>query len=146
MLGLPRKCFFACEALLSIAYDTSNTPVSGKDLCTRLGLPPRTLESMMQTLVREGILRGVRGPSGGYILARARNAVTLAQICEALNDVDETFESTTALGSQILGPIHQNLHAQSIAFLGNITLEDLCQQAASAGIALPNAALMDFTI
>lgn len=146
MLGLSKKCFFACEAVLTIAYDTSNSAVSGKDLCVRLGLPPRYLESMMQTLVRAGILRGIRGPSGGYSLAKSRSAISLGDLCDALMDEDERFTSTTDLGAKILIPIHQNLHSHSIAFLSTISLEDICQKAASSGIALYNAPLMDFTI
>ena len=63
---LPRKGILAIAAVVDIALNDRDHPVSAKTLATRHGLPPRHLEPVLQALVREGILRGIRGPGGGY--------------------------------------------------------------------------------
>ena len=87
MLRLSRKLMFAIEAVVDIAYHTADTPVQSKDIATRQDIPRRYLEQVLQQLVREGVLRGVRGPRGGYRLARERRRVTLGQITRALYEV-----------------------------------------------------------
>jgi Rrf2 family iron-sulfur cluster assembly transcriptional regulator len=54
----------------------------------RHGLPRRYLESVLQSLVRDGILKGIRGPHGGYELARERRGVTADDILRAAGTVD----------------------------------------------------------
>jgi DNA-binding IscR family transcriptional regulator len=44
-------------------------------LAARHRLPLRHLEPVLQALVRDGILKGIRGPQGGYALARERNRI-----------------------------------------------------------------------
>jgi hypothetical protein len=71
---LPRKGLLAIAAVVDVALQTDGRPISAKTLTTRHGLPRRHLESVLQSLVRDGILKGIRGPQGGYELARERRA------------------------------------------------------------------------
>lgn len=64
------KLVLALEAVTDIAFHSGVDPVQSQDISERLGLPRRYLEQVMQQLVRAGILRGVRGPRGGYRMAR----------------------------------------------------------------------------
>jgi Rrf2 family transcriptional regulator, iron-sulfur cluster assembly transcription factor len=50
------------------------------------------LEIILAALVREGILKGSRGPRGGYELARERHKVTANDILRAAGAVDESGE------------------------------------------------------
>ena len=63
---LPRKGILAITAVIDIALHARSGPVAAKALATRHGLPPRRLEPVLQALVRHGILKGTRGPRGGY--------------------------------------------------------------------------------
>src|SRR5918999_3064926 len=72
MLRPSKKLVLALEAVTDIAYHGGVEPVQSQDIARRLNLPRRYLEQVMQQLVRAGILRGVRGPRGGYRLARER--------------------------------------------------------------------------
>ena len=74
MLRLSKKMMFAIEAVLDIAYHSSAEPVQSRDITRRQGIPRRYLEQALQHLVRNGLLIGVRGPRGGYRLARERRA------------------------------------------------------------------------
>ena len=76
MIRLSKKALLALEAVVDIAYNARPEPVQSKELTQRQGIPQRYLEQVMQQLVRAGILRGVRGPRGGYRLARERRRIT----------------------------------------------------------------------
>src|SRR5262245_44392101 len=77
---LPRKSILAITAVIDIALNARGRPVAAKALATRHSLPPRHLEPVLQALVRHGILKGVRGPRGGYELARERSRITADDI------------------------------------------------------------------
>lgn len=146
MLGLPRKIFHAIEAVLLLSYRVTADPVSGKELCEKLNLPPRYLEAMMQQLVRVGILRGVRGPSGGYILARSPERISLTDICLALREDEELPEPHTALGTKLLLTVYEQMQEHSLKYLDTVTLATLAADAEALQIKRDGALLMDYTI
>ena len=80
---LPRKALLAIAAVVDVALNARDRPVSAKALAARHGLPPRHLEPVLQALVHEGILRGLRGPHGGYALARERDSIGIDEIVRA---------------------------------------------------------------
>jgi DNA-binding IscR family transcriptional regulator len=59
---LPRKGLLAIAAVVDVALNARDRPVSAKALAARHGLPPRHLEPVLQALVHDGILRGVCEP------------------------------------------------------------------------------------
>ena len=65
------------------------------DFCNKIRhkLPPRHLEPVLQALVHDGILKGVRGPHGGYELARERKRITAEDILRAAGNAEEASES-----------------------------------------------------
>lgn len=80
MLRLSKKTLLALEAVVDVAYNARPDPVQSKEITKRQGIPQRYLEQVMQQLVREGVLKGVRGPRGGYRLARERRRITVGEI------------------------------------------------------------------
>ena len=72
-------------------------PVSAKALAARHGLPPRHLEPVLQALVHEGILRGIRGPRGGYELGREQRRITAAEILRAAGTSTRTATASQRL-------------------------------------------------
>lgn len=139
MLRLSRKLIFAIEAVVDIAYNAAEIPVQSNDIATRQNIPRRYLEQVLQQLVREGVLRGVRGPRGGYRLARERRRVTLGQITRivaAMEDTTDPVESSTGsqLGREVLRPIWQELQDEALAKLDEISIEDLCRSARESGV------------
>src|SRR3984957_7853447 len=130
MMMPSKKLFYAVEAVLYIAYNSGQGPITGRDIAERQGLPPRYLEQLMQKLVRGGVLRGVRGPHGGYLLARERRRITVADICEVLNsekdDQDMKGYGGTPLGGKVVLPVWETAHQQTMDTLRQINLADLC--------------------
>src|ERR1700727_1850634 len=108
MIALPKKLYYAVEAVLYIAYNAGHGPISSRDIAEKQKLPSRYLEQLMQKLVRGGILRGVRGPRGGYVLARERRRITVGDICAVLNEEELNEQDGyggTPLGDKIVLPV-----------------------------------------
>jgi Rrf2 family transcriptional regulator, iron-sulfur cluster assembly transcription factor len=89
---LPRKALLAVAAVIDVAMQDHGQPISAKTLAARHELPPRHLEPVLQALVRCGILKGIRGPRGGYELARDRHRVTANDILRAAGTVEDGEE------------------------------------------------------
>jgi Rrf2 family transcriptional regulator, iron-sulfur cluster assembly transcription factor len=151
MLRLTKKMLFAIEAVVDIAYNAGNLPVQSSEITTRQGIPRRFLEPVLQQLVRAGILAGVRGPRGGYRLARERRRIALGEIIRvvrSLETADDPIEDPAGaeLGHKVVRPLWQELQEEVMARLDGITIEDLCLRAHKAGIAGEFGARLDFTI
>src|SRR5437016_3780071 len=77
---LPRKSFIALAAVIDIGLTACPQPLNANALAARHRLPARYLESVLQRLVREGILDAKRGPQGGYTLGRDLPVTTVGDI------------------------------------------------------------------
>jgi Rrf2 family protein len=76
---------YASRALLSLALHAGQTqPTSVRDIAERTGLPQPYLEQILLALKGAGLVRSKRGVGGGYVLARAPEAITLSQIVSAV--------------------------------------------------------------
>ncbi len=146
MLTPSRKTFYAVEAVLFIAYNCKAGPISSAEIADQQRLPTRYLEPLMQKLVRAGILRGVRGPSGGYVLGRERRRITLKDICDVVEEEHALPESTMPLGQQVLNPEVSNLLGIWSGSLNEITIAYLCDRANALGIENIAITATDFAI
>ncbi len=150
MFRLSRKTLLALEAVIDIAFNARPEPVQAKEITARQGVPQRYLEQVMQQLVRAGILKGVRGPRGGYRLAKERRRISVGDIVRAAELAeDENGEEAmprSELGLRIVTPFIQSLQDEVMARLEAITVEDLCQQARAAGVNACEPITADFTI
>ena len=150
MLRLSRKTLLALEAVIDIAFNARPEPVQAKEITARQGVPQRYLEQVMQQLVRAGILKGVRGPRGGYRLARERRRISVGdvvRIAEAIEDAEEEkVRPRSELGLRIVAPLIQNLQDDVMGRLDGISIEDLCQQARAHGVELAGGTGSDFAI
>jgi Rrf2 family transcriptional regulator, iron-sulfur cluster assembly transcription factor len=130
---LSRKGILAIAAVIDVALNSQARPVSAKALASRHGLPPRHLEPVLQALVHEGILRGVRGPRGGYELGRGTEKITANEILRAAGTVDEP-NSTHMPGSPLVGDVVLPALVQAerafATALSTIHLDELVRKAA----------------
>ncbi len=150
MLRLSKKMVLALEAVVDIAYNARPEPVQSKEITRRQGIPQRYLEQVMQHLVHADILRGVRGPRGGYRLARERRRITagdVVRVVAALEASEEgAIESTSPLGEKVIHPLLEEVQNEVMSRLDSVTIEDLCRQAEETGVQTRNAQKLDFTI
>jgi Rrf2 family protein len=87
-----RKGVLAIAAVIDVAVNAGSGPVSAKALAARQKLPPRRLEPVLQALVRDGILKGIRGPRGGCALARERRRISADDSLRAAGSAEEVSE------------------------------------------------------
>jgi Rrf2 family protein len=151
MFKLSRKTLLALEAVIDIAFNGRPEPVQAKEITARQGVPQRYLEQVMQQLVRGGVLKGVRGPRGGYRLAKERRRITVGEVVRIAESLEDGEESETAtprsdLGTRIVTPLIASLQDEVMARLDAISIEDLCARAREAGVDCGNANAADFTI
>ena len=150
MLRLSRKTLLALEAVIDIAFNARPEPVQAKEITARQGVPQRYLEQVMQQLVRAGVLKGVRGPRGGYRLARERRRISVGdvvRVAESIEDgEEEKIRPRSELGVRIVAPLILTLQDDIMAQLDAISIEDLCQRARAHGVDIAGAAGADFAI
>jgi Rrf2 family iron-sulfur cluster assembly transcriptional regulator len=130
MIPLSRRSLFAIAAVVDIALHARPMPVAARALAERHNLPPRHLETVLQALVRAGILKGTRGPRGGYELARERRRVTVADILRAAGGAsDEPSSFDSAFVDRVILPVLTGAAEAFLAELDGVTVEDLCKRA-----------------
>ena len=132
MALLSRKGLLAIAAVTDVAVYSRGRPVSAKQLASRHALPARHLEPVLQALVRQGILKGIRGPHGGYQLARERRRITADEILRAagsMENPDEQAAAESALLNNVVVPAVAQAERAFAAALGRINLEDLARRA-----------------
>ena len=131
---LPRKGVLAIAAVIDIAINARGRPVAARALALRHGLPPRHLEPVLQALVRHGILRGIRGPRGGYELAREWRRISADDILRAADMPDEPHGTSlrqSALLEEVVLPALAQAETAFSGALARISVEDLVRSAAS---------------
>jgi Rrf2 family iron-sulfur cluster assembly transcriptional regulator len=150
MLRLSRKTMLALEAVLDVAYNARPDPVQSKDITARQGIPLRYLEQVMQQLVHHGVLKGVRGPKGGYTLARERRRITVGDVVRIVDQLDAEADSEPVseaeLGDKVVTPLWNETRDAILTRLDAVTMEDLCRRAKNLGIAHGTKLKPDFNI
>lgn len=131
-----RKGTLAIAAVIDVAIHSRSRPVSAKALAARHKLPPRHLEPVLQALVRDGILKGIRGPHGGYEIAREQAQITAEDILNSAARIEEADEPLPA--SDLVGAVVQPSLAVAercfSAALREITVADMARQAVTARV------------
>ena len=147
---LSRRSQLAIAAVVDIALHARPSPVAAKLLAARHDLPPRHLETLLQALVRVGILKGVRGPRGGYELARERRRITAGDIARAA--MQEAGDDGlgpmphSRLIDEVIGPEVMRASQAFLTVLDDVTVEELCRRAQDESVFGTASADVDFTI
>jgi Rrf2 family protein len=151
MLKLSKKLLFAVEAVVDIAYHGGSLPVQSQDITRRQGIPRRYLEQALQQLVRAKILKGARGPRGGYNLAIERRRISVSDIVGVVNNQDTNIDDFdepkgSELTQAVIRPFWDEIQNDIILRLNRISIDDLCQNAQNAGVVSEGRQSLDFTI
>ena len=147
MILLSRRGHLALAAVVDVAIHARQTPIAAKALAIRLELPPRHLESLLQTLVHANILKGVRGPRGGYELARERRRITAASVLRAVSSENGGGEAPHCrLVKQLVAPIVEAAGKAFLDELETITIDDICRRAEDLKLCDEKNLGADFTI
>ena len=127
-----RKGILAIAAVIDVAINARSRPVSAKALAARHKLPPRHLEPVLQALVRDGILRGVRGPHGGYELAREQRRISAEDIlrsARSAEDADDPPLPGSMMVNDVVRPALTEAERVFSTALSRINVEDMVKRA-----------------
>ncbi|HSV18071.1 MAG TPA: Fe-S cluster assembly transcriptional regulator IscR [Casimicrobiaceae bacterium] len=132
-MRLTTKGRFAVTAMIDVALHGSGGPVTLAAVSERQRISLSYLEQLFGKLRRHGLVDSVRGPGGGYNLARAAGELSVAEIITA---VDEPIDATQCGGREnchddrrcMTHELWASLNNHIFSFLDSVTLAELVRQ------------------
>jgi Rrf2 family iron-sulfur cluster assembly transcriptional regulator len=132
-MRLTTKGRYAVTAMLDLALNAKEKPITLADISQRQGISLSYLEQLFSRMRKHGLVASARGPGGGYRLSRDANDINIAQVIEA---VDEKVSLNRCEGRGDCdngGPCltHElwcNLSNQIYGFLNGISLGNLVEE------------------
>ncbi len=130
-MKLSSRTRYGVRAVFDIAYHNNGRPTQARDTARRQEIPLRYLEQIFQELRRAHLVDAKRGPKGGYSLARSPEKITLGDIVAAVQGPLDLYD--TKEGS-VPGTIWKELAEKVRACFDGVTVRDLCERGAEAGL------------
>jgi Rrf2 family transcriptional regulator, iron-sulfur cluster assembly transcription factor len=147
---LSQRSVLAIAAVVDISLHSRSAPVAARALAARHKLPARYLEPLLRELVHVKILKGVRGPRGGYELARERRRITVGEIVRiamSLSTADpDDLGANSVLLERVIDPAVRKASETFLANLDTITVEQMCETAENTHVLDEEKVSGDFTI
>jgi len=84
-MELTRAARYAIAAISFVAAQKTNAPIASHVMAQARGIPERFLLKVLKPLVSAGILTSLKGPNGGYALARPATQITLLDVVEVIH-------------------------------------------------------------
>ncbi len=136
---------YAVMALVDLAQNADSQPLALSEVARRQDISLSYLEQLFSRLRRAGLVNGVRGPGGGYSLARPPDDMRISDVMLA---VDEPMRATRCMPGSPEGcrqnrarcsthDLWEELGRQVQIFLGSLTIADVCERRVmgTAGVA-----------
>jgi Rrf2 family iron-sulfur cluster assembly transcriptional regulator len=132
-MRLTTKGRYAVTAMLDLAINRENGPITLSDISKRQGISLSYLEQLFSKLRRNGLVDSARGPGGGYRLSRDADEITIVEVIEA---VDENISADHCKGMKncrdgqgcLSHELWTELSCQIREFLSNITLAQVIKK------------------
>ena len=123
------KTDYALRALLDLAGQAPGRPAQSREIAARQDIPESYLNQLLVIMRRAGLVRSVRGASGGYVLGREPHQLTVAEIVGALHGEgylgDPPGSGSRAPSAYVVKGLHQRLSDSLRQELRQTTLADL---------------------
>jgi Rrf2 family iron-sulfur cluster assembly transcriptional regulator len=122
--------------MVDLALYSTNRPVSLKEIAQREEIPLSYLEQLFYRLKNGGIVTSIRGPGGGYVLARESSLIKVGEIVVTVEEplspvacLDEGSASCSRTSQCVTHNVWKGLGEKIRGFLDSITLEELTLEA-----------------
>jgi Rrf2 family transcriptional regulator, iron-sulfur cluster assembly transcription factor len=127
---LTTKGRYAVTAMLDLAIHHGKGPIALADIAQRQGISLSYLEQLFSRLRKQSLVASVRGPGGGYNLARRASEIHIAEVISAVDENVDTTRCAGAHNCQDSGPclthdLWQDLSVRIYEYLDRISLQDL---------------------
>jgi Rrf2 family cysteine metabolism transcriptional repressor len=125
-MRISAKTRYGLQALIVLGQHWPNEqPMRVQRLADRSAAPEKFLVQIFQRLRKAGVVTGIRGVGGGYLLAKAPNEIAVGELLGLLEGpVEPSGEAESDL-ARVLQPIWQQVDDAVQAALGDLTLQDL---------------------
>lgn len=129
-MRLTTKGRYAVTAMLDLALHPGEGPIALADIAQRQGISLSYLEQLFSKLRKRSLVSSVRGPGGGYNLARQASTIFVAEVITAVDENVDTTRCAGAHNCQNDGPclthdLWHNLSERIHDYLNTISLQDL---------------------
>jgi len=129
-MRLTTKGRFAVTAMLDLALNELDKPVTLAGISERQSISLSYLEQLFSRLRRSGLVKSVRGPGGGYRIAKKHSEISVSEIISA---VDELIDATQCGGQEncrderrcMTHDLWSSLNVKILEYLSGISLADL---------------------
>ena len=139
MIRVSTRGRYALRALIDLALHVDGGPVARQDIAMRQEISADYVAQLFRSLHNAGLVEGVKGPGGGYRLARDVAAITALDVVQAVEgpvavshcvDLDDADDDVcNRVDYCVTRLLWKRLSEAMIAYLGSVTLQDLCSEA-----------------
>jgi Rrf2 family iron-sulfur cluster assembly transcriptional regulator len=144
-MKLSTKGRYAVMAMVDLARHGNGAPVSLAEISERQEISLSYLEQLFAKLRRRGLVKSVRGPGGGYLLAHDRDETRISDIIVA---VDEPIRAVRCTPGEAIGcrgdrtrclthDLWEELSKQIHLYLSSVSLGDVCEKRVLGTSGLP---------
>lgn len=128
---------YGARALLYLAERHGQGPVQSAEIASRQAIPEAYLEQLLTVFRRAGLIRSVRGPAGGHLLARHPRDIRLREVVAVMEGPTPRLSCCNEQGCQVipncvLAEIWRALERASHEILDSVTLQDLLDRQEAA--------------
>lgn len=137
-MRLTTKGRYAVTAVLDLAIHEGNGPIALADIAQRQGISLSYLEQLFSKLRKRSLVASVRGPGGGYNLARDASTIFVAEVITAVDEHVDTTRCGGAGNCKDDGPclthdLWMDLSNRIYSYLNEISIRDLVERGGHAG-------------
>lgn len=119
-MKIPTKGRYAVSAMLDLALHDNIRPLTIAEIAEKQNISLSYLEQIFAVLRKNSLVRGMRGPGGGYRLAQAVDSITIAQIIQSVDE--KTLCNKNESVDYLPYELWLQLSKQIYRFLDGITL------------------------
>jgi Rrf2 family iron-sulfur cluster assembly transcriptional regulator len=141
------KIRYGLRALCDLAYSNSESPCQIKQISVRQDISARYLEQIFKKFKKAGIIKSVRGPFGGYLLAKEPQSITVGDIIRAIDGEDIKLVFCSALqknsrkpcnriGKCVVSDVWDGASKTLMDYFNNISINQICEQAKEKGVGI----------
>jgi len=130
---------YSLRIMIDLCLHSDQGPVLRQDIASRQDISNKYLAHLCRSLVKAGLIRSVKGPGGGYLLAKSAAEITAADIYRAAEgEISPLFCSSAQdsglttcrrIESCVAHLLWEQLSVSMASFLDSVTLQDLCNSA-----------------
>jgi Rrf2 family protein len=135
---------YGLRALCDIVYSSAGNPAQVREIAARQRISPRYIEQIFQKLKKAGLLRSVRGPSGGYFLSRKPEDITVGDVIKAIDGENinlvlcavqgkRNSRSCEKFGECVISEMWGEASRRLTEYFNTVSVKQICDEARKKG-------------